>query len=64
MDKKKLTLRIPLETHKKLKLLTAETSQSMTNILIDCIDEKYAELEKTDHSLLFIKELKFFYFKE
>ena len=64
MDKKRLTLLIPLQTHKKLKLLSSETNQSMTKVLVGCIDEKYAELEKTNQSLLFKKEIKFFYFKE
>lgn len=64
MDKKRLTLMIPLQTHKKLKSLSSETNQSMTKILIGCIDEKYADLEKTNQSLLSKNELKFVYFKE
>jgi len=63
MDKKRLTLQVPLEIQKKLKVLSSETNQSMTKILIDCIDEKYAEFEKANRSLLLIKEYKFFYFK-
>ena len=63
MDKKRLTLQVPLEIHKKLKALSSETNQSMTKILMDSIDEKYAEFEKANRSLLLIKEHKFFYFK-
>ena len=63
MDKKRLTLQVPLDIQKKLKILSSATNQSMTKILIDCIDEKYAEFEKVNRSLLLIKEYKFFYFK-
>ena len=42
---KKLTLAIPAESHKKLKVLAAQTEQTMVAILLDCIDERYEEME-------------------
>jgi len=63
MDKKRLILLLPLQAHKKLKFLSSKANQSMTKILIDCIDEKYAEFEKTNQALPSKNELKFVYFK-
>ena len=60
MAKKKLTLLVPLETHKKLKILSSETNRSMARILMDCIDERYVEFEKSQ-SLSLEKELIFYY---
>jgi len=42
---KKLTLAIPAESHKKLKVLAAQTEQTKVAILLDCIDERYEEME-------------------
>ncbi len=61
MDRKRFTLLISSETHRKLKILSSETGQSMTKILVDCIDEKYVEFERTNQSLLSQEERKFFY---
>ena len=60
MTKKRLSLLVPFETHKKLKTLSSETNQSMTRILIDCIDEKYVEFEKSQ-SPSSPEEPKFYY---
>lgn len=43
---KKLTLAIPAESHKKLKVLAAQTEQTMVSILLECIDERYEEMNK------------------
>ncbi len=43
---KKLTFNIPEEIHRNLKILAAVTGQTMTEILIDCVERKYAEYEK------------------
>jgi len=43
---KKLTLAIPEESHKKLKVLAAQTEQTMVAILLDCIEERYDEMTK------------------
>lgn len=37
---KQLTLRLPEEYHRKLKILAACTGKSMTEILVGCIDER------------------------
>jgi hypothetical protein len=37
---KQLTLRLPADYHRKLKILAACTGKSMTELLISCIDEK------------------------
>lgn len=37
---KQLTLRLPAESHRKLKILAACTGKSMTEILVGCIDER------------------------
>ncbi len=37
---KQLTLRLPEEYHRKLKILAACSGKSMTEILITCIDER------------------------
>jgi len=43
---KKLTLAITAESHKKLKVLAAQTEQTMVSILLECIDERYEEMDK------------------
>ncbi len=43
---KRLTFNIPQETHRNLKILAAVTDQTMTEILIDCVERKYAAYEK------------------
>jgi len=40
---KQLTLRLPEESHRKLKILAACTGKSMTEILICCIDQRLKE---------------------
>jgi len=42
---KKLTLAIPEESHKKLKVLAAQTGQTMVGILLECIEERSREME-------------------
>ncbi len=37
---KQLTLRLPEEYHRKLKILAACSGKSMTEILVACIDER------------------------
>jgi len=37
---KQLTLRLPEEYHRKLKILAACSGKSMTEILVHCIDER------------------------
>lgn len=37
---KQLTLRMPEEYHRKLKILAACSGKSMTDILLECIDER------------------------
>ncbi len=37
---KQLTLRLPEEYHRKLKILAACSGRSMTEILVSCIDER------------------------
>lgn len=39
---KQLTLRLPADYHRKLKILAACTGKSMTELLVACIDEKLA----------------------
>ncbi len=63
MAKKRLTLLVPFETHRKLKILASATGQSMTKILMDCIDEKYVELEKGNQALSSEKKPGFFYYR-
>ena len=60
MTKKRLTLHMPFETHKKLKILSSKTNLSMTRIVVDFIDERYAEFERENQFLLSQKEFKFF----
>jgi predicted DNA-binding protein len=40
---KQLTLRLPEESHRKLKILAACTGKSMTEILVCCIDQRLKE---------------------
>jgi len=42
---KKLTLSIPKEAHKKLKVLAAQTEQTMVNVILDCIEDQYEKME-------------------
>jgi predicted HicB family RNase H-like nuclease len=37
---KQLTLRLPEDSHRKLKILAACSGKSMTEIIIGCIDER------------------------
>lgn len=37
---KQLTLRLPEEYHRKLKVLAACSGKSMTELLIECIDQR------------------------
>ena len=48
MAEKSLTLRIPEETHKKLKLLAAANGVSMTDIIIHLVELENIEVEYTD----------------
>ena len=51
---KQLTLRLPLDTHRKLKILSACTGKSMKTLLIECINDKLQdclEEELSDHPL-------------
>jgi predicted DNA-binding protein len=38
---KKLTMTIPEEVHKKLKLLAIQEERTMASIVIDCIEARY-----------------------
>ncbi|ACV69558.1 hypothetical protein Dret_2274 [Desulfohalobium retbaense DSM 5692] len=51
---KQLTLRLPLDTHRKLKILSACTGKSMKTLLVECINDKLQECleqELSDHPL-------------
>ena len=63
MTERRFTLLVPHETHRKLKILSAEANQSMTKIVVALIDEKYVGLKKGSQFLLPQKEPKFFYSK-
>ena len=63
MAKRRLTLLIPSEVHEKLRILSSVTGQSMTKIIVDCIDEKYVEYEKANQPQSSQKEPKFLYYK-
>lgn len=41
-DIRSLTLRLPGSVHKKLRLLSVHEDQTMTEIIIDCIKERYS----------------------
>ncbi len=41
---KSLTLKIPAHVHKKLKLLSVHEDRSMTDILIECIEQRYKRI--------------------
>ena len=41
---KSLTLKIPADVHKKLKLLSVQEDRSMTDILIECIEHRYESI--------------------
>lgn len=43
---KALTMRLPTEVHKKLRLLAVYEERTMTDILIECIDERFERHEK------------------
>lgn len=45
-EKKQLTLRIPLEIHKKLRILAALNEQTMTECFIDLVEEAYRRHSK------------------
>lgn len=40
---KQLTLRLPADYHRKLKVLAACSGKSMTDLLIECIDKRLKE---------------------
>jgi predicted HicB family RNase H-like nuclease len=42
-DIKQLTLRLPADYHRKLKVLAACSDKSMTELLIECIDKRLKE---------------------
>jgi predicted HicB family RNase H-like nuclease len=42
-DIKQLTLRLPADYHRKLKVLAACSGKSMTDLLIECIDKRLKE---------------------
>ncbi len=44
---KKLTFNISEESHKKLKILAAVTGQTMTQIILESIEKRFAEYEKS-----------------
>lgn len=45
-DKKQLTLRIPQEVHKKLRILAAVNEQTMTEYFIELVEEAYKKNSK------------------
>ena len=45
-EKKQLTLRIPLEIHKKLRIIAALNDQTMTECFIDLVEEAYRRHSK------------------
>ncbi|BBD09015.1 toxin-antitoxin system HicB family antitoxin [Desulfovibrio ferrophilus] len=45
-DKKQLTLRIPQEVHKKLRILAAIKGQTMTEYFIELVEEAYRKDSK------------------
>ena len=46
MEQKSLTLRIPAETHKKLKLLAAHYDVSMTDVIVHLVELQNIELKE------------------
>lgn len=48
MAQKSLTLRIPEETHKKLKLLAAYYEVSMTDVIVHLVDLQNIKLQEPD----------------
>ena len=44
---KVLTLRIPAAIHQKLKILAAIQDRTMTDILIECVEERYGKQKKS-----------------
>lgn len=47
-DIKQLTLRLPADYHRKLKVLAACSGKSMTELLIECIDKRLKECLKEE----------------
>lgn len=45
-EKKQLTLRIPQEVHKKLRILAAVNEQTMTEYFIELVEEAYRKNSK------------------
>jgi len=45
-DKKQLTLRIPQDVHKKLRILAALNEQTMTEYFIELVEEAYRKNSK------------------
>jgi predicted HicB family RNase H-like nuclease len=43
MESKTLTFRIPMGIHQKLKMLSAVSGKSMTDILVECIEDRYSQ---------------------
>lgn len=48
MAEKSLTLRIPKETHRKLKLLAAHYDVSMTDVIVHLVDLQNVKLQEPD----------------
>lgn len=47
-DIKQLTLRLPADYHRKLKVLAACSDKSMTELLIECIDQRLKQCLKEE----------------
>ncbi len=48
MEKAKtFTVRIPEEVHRKVKVMAADTGQTMTQIILDCVERKFTEYMKS-----------------
>lgn len=45
-EKKQLTLRIPQEVHRKVRLLAALKDQTMTELFIDLVEKEYEHHSK------------------
>lgn len=45
-DRKQLTLRIPQEVHRKVRLLAALKDQTMTELFIDLVEKEYEKNAK------------------
>lgn len=45
-ERKQLTLRVPQEVHKKLRILAALSDQTMTEYFIDLVEEAYRRHSK------------------